>query len=229
MVSGQKRCDRSGCGVRLTVSYPDLASEDANHYPRQLQQAVSLLNYLVTSENMSPTAITLLGDSAGAHLLLSLLLHVDHPKPGVSPLKIDAPFSGAVMISPWVAPKPSSTSAQDSDQVDVLTEASLAYWAKNFLGDADLDPWNNPLTAPEDWWSSLPVGKILVTYGGKELLRDDAETLCKILQENHTGATALRFPDEIHVHMVMNRFLRLNKRCESQEAYMKWLDDHVGS
>ena len=56
---------------------------------------------------------------------------------------------------------------------DILSTAALAYWAKNYLGGANMDPWNAPFTAPDEYWSGLPVDDVLVTYGEDELLRDD--------------------------------------------------------
>jgi acetyl esterase/lipase len=194
-----------------------------------LQQAVSLVNYLVVSERISPASITLLGDSAGAHLLLSLLLHLNHPKPGIAELKIGTAFASAVLVSPWVKLEPTASTTKARKEDDILTAPSLAYWAKNFLGGAALDPWNSPLMAPADWWDNLPAKKILVTYGEKELLREDAEALCEILQKHHAETTTMKFSNELHVHMVMNRFLLINKPCESQKAYMQWLDNHVSS
>ncbi|KAI1869261.1 uncharacterized protein JN550_005891 [Neoarthrinium moseri] len=205
----------------------DLASEHANHYPRQLQQAVSLLNHLTSSKQIPPGSITLVGDSAGAHLLLSLLLHLKHPNPQVPQVEMNTPLGGAVLVSPWVQLQSSATSLETNKQEDILSTPSLAYWAKNFLGDAAPDAWNSPLTAPLEWWDDLPVKRILVTYGDKELLRDDAGKLCEILREHHAETTALAFPGELHVHMVMNRFLLIRKPCESERAYVKWMRDQI--
>lgn len=33
--------------------------------------------------------------------------------------------------------------------------------------------WAVPRLAPEDWWMGLPVGKITVLVGGREILRND--------------------------------------------------------
>ncbi|KAF4979216.1 hypothetical protein FZEAL_4525 [Fusarium zealandicum] len=202
--------------VAVFVLQYSLASEHANHYPRQLQEAVWLLE-LLFSRGIPPMAITLVGDSAGGHLLLSLLLHLTHPNPQVSPLELSGRLSGAALISPWVELKSTSESMKTNSNKDVLEAAALDYWAGNFLGDSEPDPWNSPLTAPAEWWSNLPVDRILVTYGDNELLRDDIGTLCDLLQ-SHSNKLALRFAGELHVHMVMNRFLRINKPCESEET-----------
>lgn len=160
----------------------DLASEKANHYPCQLQQAVSLIEHLLHSEKILPSAITLIGDSAGGHLLLSLILHLGHSNPLVSPLEIDGQFSGAVLISPWVAMDTSAESMLANKRKDILSAPALAYWAQNFLGGAAPDSWNTPLMTPTEWWSDLPVDEIVVMYGDDELLRDDTSMLCEKLK-----------------------------------------------
>lgn len=206
----------------------DLASENANHYPRQLQQSVSLLNHLIHTEKIPPSAMTFIGDSAGAHIILGLLLHLNHPNPQVEPLKLDEPFSGAALISPWVNMASTSASMEANEHKDIVTNDSLEYWARNFFGDAPIDPWNSPLTAPVEWWTGLPVGDILITYGDNEMFRDDATRLCETLQASHAGTTtSLKAMGELHTHMLMNRFLRVNKPCESERVFMEWMKNHM--
>ncbi|KAI6777805.1 uncharacterized protein J7T54_002841 [Emericellopsis cladophorae] len=208
--------------VAVAVLHYSLASEGANHYPCQLQQAVWLIGHL-RSDGIGPSAITLLGDSAGAHLLLSLLFHLVHPEPRVSPLKLDEQFSGAALVSPWINLSTTSTLAQSSTDKDVLEAAALRYWASNFLGGVQPSPWNDQLTAPAEWWHSLPVENILVTYGDNELLRDDISVLCDALK-SHPKLTVCKAVGEVHVHMVLNRFLRINKPCESEGVLVEWLE-----
>jgi len=35
------------------------------------------------------------------------------------------------------------------------------------------NPWIVGSTAPEEWWKSLPVGKVTIIFGGLELMKDD--------------------------------------------------------
>lgn len=169
----------------------DLASENANHYPRQLQQAVALISHLVHSENISSSAITLVGDSAGAHLLLGLILHISHPNPLVPPLQIEGKFSSAVLISPWVDINTSAPSVRENKDKDCLTIESLGYWARNFIGDTASDYWTAPLTAPVEWWRDVPVDEVLVLYGENELIRDDTSTFCETLKVNLNNGRSL--------------------------------------
>ncbi|KAH8900503.1 alpha/beta-hydrolase [Thozetella sp. PMI_491] len=215
--------------VAAVILQYNLAKEDANHYPRQLKQAAWLLDHLTGSERISPRSITLVGDSAGAHLALGLLLHLKHPNPAVARLELDVPLSGAVLISPWVALLSSADSIKTNEREDILSAESLSYWARNFFGGAAPDSWNSPLAAPSEWWSDLPVEKILVTYGDKEMIRDDAAKLCQLLQDHHPRTTAVEFPGEIHAHMLMNRYLHINKACASEKVYVEWLKDHLNT
>ena len=183
------------------MSYADLASENANHYPRQLQQAVLLTEHLLQYENISPSAITLLGDSAGAHLAMRLLLHIKHPNNLVSPLNFQGHFSGTVFISPWINLNSSAESMLANQGKDTLTVEALGYWARNFLGSKGPDYWNSLLTAPEVWIEDLPVDEILVLYGKNELLRDDASTLCERVKLSSklssSGSHALEDSDHV--------------------------------
>jgi hypothetical protein len=54
-------------------------------------------------------------------------------------------------------------------------------------------------------------------------------TCANVEQANHAKTTALKFANEIHVHMVMNRFLKINKPCESEKVFAKWMNEHLGS
>ncbi|KAK2616929.1 hypothetical protein QQS21_000017 [Conoideocrella luteorostrata] len=206
-----------------------LVSEGANQYPCQLQQATSLLNHLLHTENISPSSIILLGDSAGAHLLLSLALHLKHPNPKVSPLNLDGRLAGAVIASPWLNLYSTSESMRTCKKEDILDADALVYWASNFLAGAPSDCWNDPLTAPTEWWSDLPINDILITYGDDELLSDECKRLASILEAAHPSTTAVGCSGELHIHMIMNRFLFLNKPCESENVYTRWMESHMGT
>ncbi|KAL1873437.1 hypothetical protein VTK73DRAFT_982 [Phialemonium thermophilum] len=213
--------------VAVVVLQYDLASEEANHYPRQLCQAVSLMNYLLYSRSIHPASMTLFGDSAGGHLLLSLILHINHPNPRVPPLTVPDRLSGAVLISPWVDLQSTCDSIKTNQSRDILSEAALAYWARNFLADADRDPWNHPLSAPIEWWKEIPVDAILLTYGDEECFRDDATKLAQVLQNSAANVRAVKCDGELHEHMIINRFLRINKPCYSETVLLEWLAARV--
>jgi acetyl esterase/lipase len=185
------------------------------------------MDHLLHSEKIAPSAITLVGDSAGAHLILGLLLHCKHANPQVPPLEVDGCFSGAALVSPWASLVSSSESAKANGDKDVLKTVALDYWVQNFLAGTALDYWTDPLSAPAEWWSDLPVRDILLTYGDHELFRDDAQSLCEMLQTHHPQTTTASFPGEVHAQMMLNRFLRINQPCASEEVFSKWFHHHL--
>ncbi|KAG6028474.1 hypothetical protein E4U19_001488 [Claviceps sp. Clav32 group G5] len=220
--------DRPRGDVVVHMLQYGLVSGHTNQYPVQLQQATSLIHHLLHTQNITPSQIILLGDSAGAHLLLSLILHLQHPNPLVKSIPFQGRFAGAVLLSPWLSLYTPVQAMRDTDAEDVLDKESLARWADGFLGGALPDPWNDPLTAPREWWTELPIEDILLLYGEEELLRDDGARLAGVLGECHASTVAVAVPGEVHVHMVMNQFLLLKKPCESEELYKRWMERHLG-
>lgn len=231
--------------VALYILQYGLASETANRYPRQLQQAAVLLDYLLTAEHYPPSAITLVGDSAGGHLALSLLLHLAHPDPRVPALALPAGerLAGAALLSPWIITRARSEGlVQANEPKDVLHAAALDYWAQNYLGPAtdgnaenkennenndNGTPWSCPLTTPDEWLADLPVDDLFVTYGEDEVLCGNIARFCTALyrERKHIPAfktSAKGYANEMHVHMVMNRFLKLGEPCLSDDEFKAW-------
>ncbi|KAB5536311.1 Alpha/Beta hydrolase protein [Coniochaeta sp. 2T2.1] len=218
-------------GLAIVVLQYSLASEHRNRYPKQLREGVSLLQHLLHDEAIPPSAITLVGESAGGHLLLGLFLHINHPHPAIPPLGVEGTFAGAALISPWVELNDTSSAFKQGgeDGLDLITASRLAYWASNILDGAKADSWNSPLTAPKDWWETLPVDELLVTYGKDELLRDDVARLGELLGAARERVAVIGCEGELHAHMVMNRFLKINKPCKSEKTFVEWLEKRLES
>lgn len=205
---------------------PGLSLENANKYPCQLRQAASLLDHLLSQRHISPSSIVLLGDSAGAHVLIGLLLHLKHPNPQVPPVEVEGVFAGAAFVSPWLKVHAPAKSIKSSGMDDVVEPQALAFWASLYLGGAPSDPWNDPLTAPRDWWTHLPVNDVFIAYGKDELLRGGCAEFAEIMQAVHPSTSVCSAAKEVHDHMVLNRFLSLNRPCETADAYVQWMEQH---
>ncbi|KAI9766005.1 MAG: hypothetical protein M1840_007012 [Geoglossum simile] len=163
----------------LVLSY-DLAP--GGQYPRQLQQAAGLINHLITGLGKSPSNIVLFGDSAGGNLTLAVLSHMAHPHPDVPKIESTENFRGTLLLSPWVSLDISAPAMKVNQNKDYLKDVTLKYWGDRFMGAAKVDPYNQPLTAPSDWWSALNVNEILVVAGRDELLVDDIRDFTKKLE-----------------------------------------------
>ncbi|PLB34107.1 alpha/beta-hydrolase [Aspergillus candidus] len=204
----------------LLLSYD--VSVDAS-YPRQLQQACQLLDYLIHTENRDPSNIILAGDSAGANLALAILSHILHAHPHVPPLTLTNPFRGVALLSPWVTFDTKKTqSMQLNRQRDALDTDVLHRWATQFRGSAPTDPYMEPLSAPEDWWRGLPARDVLITAGDDEIFLDDIEEMGRRLQSVHPKTKICVLEDESHNHMILELTLR-EDRSETRLAFEKWV------
>lgn len=215
--------------VAVYVLQYSLVTETANQYPLQLQQAVSLLAHLIHAEGVAPSAMTLVGDSAGGHLLLGLALHLRHPNPRVPPLSFKGRFAGAAVVSPWLNLHADPEDMAVCERQDVIERRAVKRWAANWLCGAPSDCWNDPLTAPADWWADVPIDGVFLAYGEDELLRDGCAALAEVLKTAHRSVAAYGVQGELHVQMIMNRFLRLNKPCASEDIYARWMQDRLAA
>ncbi|KAH6698993.1 Alpha/Beta hydrolase protein [Leptodontidium sp. MPI-SDFR-AT-0119] len=150
-------------------------------YPRQLQQASSLINHLTQTLKISPRNIIITGDSAGANLAVSLLSHITHPHPDTSIPRVtlpkNTPFLGLVLISPWISFDTTLPSFTENEFKDCVSQPGGKKWSGAFLGcvwphDGAKDNYNEALRAPADWWTGTPVSEICILCGSEEVLRD---------------------------------------------------------
>lgn len=125
-----------------------------------------------------PSAITLLGDSPGGHLLLALMLHLTSPTPLVPSLLVCGVFSEVDLISSWVCLDMVTDPMHAEEFTDLLTVSALSYWARKFLHISTTNQWNAPLSASPECWASFSVGKFLIIFGTDELLQRDITRLC---------------------------------------------------
>ena len=98
-------------------------------YPTQLEEAVAAYGYLLHEMAIPAERIVVAGDSAGGHLVLSMLVSLHQrsslPKSG-----------GAMLFSPWLSLHHTpSTNAE----TDVLSTPFLRATARRFLGPARAD------------------------------------------------------------------------------------------
>ncbi|KAL3250711.1 hypothetical protein ABHI18_011051 [Aspergillus niger] len=142
-------------------------------YPHQMKQAVALLQYVIKDLGKRPSDIVLLGDSAGAHLILSVLSHLAHPHPHIPPLLLHENLAGALLLSPWMGEsRTDHDSCRRNASKDLVSLKLLIHWADMFLGDTEFDNYNQPAGAPGGWWRNLPVEEIFIGVGGHEILYD---------------------------------------------------------
>ncbi|KAG9664100.1 flavin-binding monooxygenase, partial [Aureobasidium melanogenum] len=203
----------------LIVRY-DLTAESA--YPRQLEQAVAALRYLIETMGKSPQQIIIAGDSAGGNLSLALLSHLTHPHPTITPLKLNPEsLKGMALISPWVTFSQEADAWKRNARKDCLAPTAATTWTNEFLKQAPQDNYNAPLTAPESWWADIPVSEILVTGGEDEVLVDDIAAMIENLKtQDKAKVQSLIATQEPHDGPLLEMIFP--KKCESSQFLTEW-------
>ena len=165
----------------LSVDYR-LAPE--NPWPAGLEDVRAVWRAALVE--VAPRQVVVAGDSAGANLVLALLLAL---RDAGEPLP-----AGAVLFSPWVDLRCTSGSFGENADLDFLDRSSLLRDAAGYApgrdpGDAALSPLNAEL-------GGLPP--MYLQAGGAELLRDDAEALAARARAAGVQATLDVWEDQVH-------------------------------
>ena len=180
------------------------------------------------------------GDSAGGHLILSLLSHILHSEESPcadSPVTtLTEPFAGAFLMSPWVTPatsSPSYTRLAKRDhltvgRVDRFTNLLVAWERPPSLGEMEMNPFLAPLNAPPGWWEDLSsvMKKLQVAVGTWEIFFDDNIAMTHHLVREAEG-TDVRFAEceaAIHSGSVVDATLGI-KNSTMSKAIWQWLKE----
>jgi acetyl esterase/lipase len=193
-------------------------------YPTQLHETLAGYEH-VLSLAQSSTRIVVGGDSAGATLVLSFLLHLSdhtelrHQKPGL-----------AIMISPWVTIISKNNRNTASDY---LNSASLETYGRQYIGGKvsasdpmvspghckDISRWRN--ASPEKGWYFL--------YGSEEVLGPETRDLIELLGK--TGKSVDWWEDKggIHAWPVASLYLgeTKNERLDGLRSIVKAIGERI--
>lgn len=194
-------------------------------YPVQLYETIAGYKH-ACSLISDPARICLAGDSAGATLVLSLLLHLGRETTaeanGTVSKMIETPKPGmAVLISPWVTllSSKSRDTARDYLNMEVLQLYAHQYCNNKIsLHDPRISPGNcKDIT----WWQkACPSKGICVTYGSEEVFAPDIRELLSFWK--HAGITVEYNEEEdgIHAWPVAGVFLsRMYKPVFNSKTY----------
>ena len=186
-------------------------------FPTQLQQCNAGYEYVLrVMEDSSRVCVA--GDSAGATLILSLLLYnatlegQDRRRPGY-----------ATLISPW----PVLVSEKNRDTPsDYLNADSLHLYGRQYaVSEGNLE---DALVSPGvckdlDWWRSASPSKgFLVLFGSEEVLGPEIRELIAFLRKSRVSVSVREEPGGIHAWPVVTLFL-----SDTQGERQKGLRDLV--
>lgn len=175
-------------------------------YPTQLQQAIVGYNY-VLSITGDASRICVSGDSAGATLVLGLLLHIasdpdyKERRPGL-----------AMLISPWatlVSPRNRNTPS------DYLNAESLQLYGSQYAGSKAAldDPLVSPGTCKDTaWWlRASPTNGFVILYGSEEVFAPETRSLILLLRNSGCHVESREEQGSIHAWPVATLFLSDSK------------------
>jgi acetyl esterase/lipase len=181
-------------------------------YPVQLNEAIAAYKH-VLSITRDPSKVCVSGDSAGATLILSLLLHLASPSKG----KLNGSSSAitghtspgmAVLISPWVTLVSSKDKNTAGDYLDVTNLHHYAHqYARNKISLHD------PLISPGkckdiSWWRKASPSKgLFITYGAEEVFAPEIRDLVALLEKAEVRVEAQDQKGGIHAWPVAALFL----------------------
>lgn len=184
-------------------------------YPTQLKQTIAGYKHIYSIIGDS-SRICVGGDSAGATLILSLLLHIanstEHEKhrPGY-----------ATLISPWatlVTPKNRDTPS------DFLNADSLHRYGRQYAGSPS--NLHDPLASPgvckdTDWWANAsPSAGFCILFGAEEVFGPEIRDFVALLRKSGCQVRVREEPGSVHAWPVVALFL-----SDTQEERQKGLRD----
>lgn len=182
-------------------------------FPVQLHQAIAGYNY-ITSLVHDTSEICVAGDSAGATLVLTLLLHLGRrdgnmPTNGMAVGRNENLRPGmAVLISPWVT----LLSTKDEDTArDYLNLSTLHLYAYQYannkisLHDPQISPGN---CKDVSWWQrSSPSGGFFISYGSEEVFAPEIRDLVTLWKDAGMSVESREERGGIHAWSIAAVFL----------------------
>ena len=163
-----------------------------NKYPAQLEDGMTILNFLI-KEGYAPDHIIFAGDSAGGNLVLAMTQKVIAEQ-GVSPKCL-------LLFSPWTDMTATSKSYQTyQDKDPILTKDYVESVRDAFIGD-EVD-YKDPRFSPL-YGSFEGFPPTLIQVGKTEILHEDSVRLAKKINEAGGKATLDIEKDGWHVYQQM--------------------------
>ena len=176
-------------------------------YPTQVQQALAGYKYVLSIVD-DPSQICVSGDSAGATLILSLLLCLSD----YTSLRNKMPGL-AVIISPWAA---IISSKNQNTASDYLNAESLHLYGSQYIG-TKASP-DDSLVSPGrckdlSWWRrASPTAGWFFIYGAEEVFAPETRDLVSVLRKADANVAKHEEKQWIHAWPVVKLFL-----CNRQE------------
>jgi acetyl esterase/lipase len=167
-------------------------------WPKQFEETRAGYRFLCEYLGDS-SRICVSGDSAGATLILSLLLRNEKvgepvPRPGL-----------AVLLSPWTH---LVSELNQNTRSDYLDSNSLHLYARQYAGKASVDdPVISPGRTHIGWQVSAPLKGYYIIYGAEEVFAPAIEDTVKKMKRSGATVETVQEDAGIHAWPVVNLFL----------------------
>lgn len=195
---------------RVAVAFLQYTLTPSAKFPTQMSQAAAGLNHLLLRKGIPPSQLVMGGDSAGASIAVQLLSHVLHPYPTAAEgISLVEPLAGLFLVSPLVhgdLTTPSFTDGLPCDMLSVgifdapnremfhVPKTGVMGWlfpnrrlveSKAFR---EGKKWALLAGVDEKWLDGVGkvVGKVYVTCGKHEILRDQGIFIAETLRKSNS-------------------------------------------
>ncbi|KAI0383008.1 alpha/beta-hydrolase [Hypomontagnella monticulosa] len=198
-------------------------------FPTQLEEAIAGYEH-VLSTVQDANRICVSGDSAGAAIVLSLLLHlanISHhleKMDGTGTWRLAKPGM-AVLISPWVT---LVSGRHHNTASDYLDAGNLHQYARQYAGE--LVSVNDPLLSPGNcrdisWWkNAVPLQGMFIAYGAEEVFAPEIADLVRFFQKNNMKVNSREEKGGIHAWPVACLFLS-NSLADRQKGLKSLVEE----
>jgi acetyl esterase/lipase len=198
-------------------------------WPRQFEETMKGYEFLHDFMGGDAANICVSGDSAGATLILSLLLSLNKQstlgKPGL-----------AVLVSPWTHLFSSLNKNTPSDYLD---REALHLYARQYVGQTPTDDNPENPSSPRDekqqvfstsdhlispglsthWQEASPQNGFCIVHGSEEVFTPGIQQMVKNMKRDWVTVKVTNLPSGIHAWPVVNLFLG-----ESRDERLKGLN-----
>lgn len=146
-------------------------------------------------------------------------------------MELTGKLGGICLISPFSSFDYNKKSYRENEKYDLLTQKQVDYFNSNVkpagMSDAEAMkiPYLSPVDAPPGWWKNIPVDRIIILWGTREVFADDCKSFGKRLQDE-SGKTsdvkAIACDRECHDGAIVDCALNLDHRTMAK-GILSWM------
>ena len=202
----------SKAGYDASVIYIDYRVAPENKYPAALEDAIKGWDWIL-SQGYKEENIIVIGDSAGGHLTLSLMLKLREQKRTMP--------KAAICLSPWADMTSSADTYYKNYNKDILLGNKKGEFndeIRDMLSNSDMysfchgmdlyDPYISPVYAD---YNDFPP--MLLIAGGNEMVAGDSQIIAEKLTNAGSEVTLEITPDMFHVFPLYSMIIPEAKRA----------------